>query len=303
MKKAASAPALPTCSGVNSGQARQHTAAANAAANSSRPRSGVGGERSSQLSSMPSAIWLRPIQDTSTASSASRPSQRQPKPCARAALGQDHGEQRVERHDDGERGVDRLAGIRVLHGERAEQRRGDDEAAAAVEPPGEAGGDDRAPRTGRGCAGRPATPAAPARARPRARPGPTIPAGSDAGRNAFIYSPSRSGRNPTSHSLPRCARLPMCSASCFASRVSTALFFLLMPETTSALPSVSGNRRKRQLVRQRQQLHADAAVGPLGKFLQREQQQAGIGGQRGDVVQRRGKHKRASAPARPRPPS
>src|SRR5207245_9137708 len=51
-KKVAMAPALPTGIGLNSGHAR-HTAAANAAAHTSRPTSGVGGERSGQLSSSP----------------------------------------------------------------------------------------------------------------------------------------------------------------------------------------------------------------------------------------------------------
>ena len=85
MKKAASAPALPTCSGVKSGQARQITAAANAAAKASRPTSGVGGERSAQCSKRPASLppdsGPRPIQLTSTASSASSASQRQPAPC------------------------------------------------------------------------------------------------------------------------------------------------------------------------------------------------------------------------------
>src|SRR3989442_15001603 len=49
-KKVAIAPALPTGIGLNSGHAR-HTAAAKAAAHTSRPTSGVGGERSGQLSS------------------------------------------------------------------------------------------------------------------------------------------------------------------------------------------------------------------------------------------------------------
>src|SRR5437899_8028595 len=51
MKKAASAPQLPTCSGVWSGQARV-TAAMKAAANTRRPTSGVGGERNSHQSSI-----------------------------------------------------------------------------------------------------------------------------------------------------------------------------------------------------------------------------------------------------------
>src|SRR5207302_6527365 len=50
---------------------------------------------------------------------------------------------------------------------------------------------------------------------------------------------SRSGRKPTSASLPRCARLPWCSASCFASSVATARFLRFTPETASDLPSVN----------------------------------------------------------------
>src|SRR5205809_7558447 len=82
MKKAASAPQLPTCSGVWSGQARV-TAAMKAAANTSRPTSGVGGERNSHQSStvfhqvpetglLPAAA----IHATSSASPASSTSQR-----------------------------------------------------------------------------------------------------------------------------------------------------------------------------------------------------------------------------------
>src|SRR5204863_8141686 len=43
--------------------------------------------------------------------------------------------------------------------------------------------------------------------------------------------PSRSGRKPISQTLPRCARLPSCSASCFGSSVSTARFLRRIPET------------------------------------------------------------------------
>jgi hypothetical protein len=81
MKKATIAPALPTGTGLNSGQAR-HTDAANAAAKATRPMKGVGGERSHHWSSSDShavpenrLLPAAPIHSTSRASPASSSSQ------------------------------------------------------------------------------------------------------------------------------------------------------------------------------------------------------------------------------------
>ena len=56
---------------------------------------------------------------------------------ARPLLGPHHGEQRVERHQQRDRGVDELRGIGQVRGEGEQHREGKHEAAAAVEPPGE----------------------------------------------------------------------------------------------------------------------------------------------------------------------
>ena len=110
------------------------------------------------------------------------------------------------------------------------------------------------------------------------------PRGAQARSNSFTAPsvPSRSGRKPTSQSLPRCARLPTCSASCFAFERLDRAVLALDARDDERLAVGSGHaRRASRLSGRAMSCTPTPPFGRSGISSSGNTQQSRVGGERG----------------------